>query len=153
MNDHPGMDALKGGGWQFHHLGVVVRDLDLALEKYRALGLENGPPETHLMEGRKAALRGATVKLGPLALEIWQPLRGYTIQQAFLEEVGEGVNHVCFYVEDIARERARLAEKGIRVVWSAKNTVGEGSYFDTRAFCNLALELVQPAVPPGGGPL
>jgi hypothetical protein len=56
-------------------------------------------------------------------------------------------------VEDIARERARLAEKGIRVVWSAKNAVGEGSYFDTRAFCNLALELVQPAVPPGGGPL
>jgi 4-hydroxyphenylpyruvate dioxygenase-like putative hemolysin len=96
------------------------------------------------MEGRSAGLRGVMVNIGPLAMEMWQPLRGNTIQQEFLDRVGEGVNHLCFYVDDIAKERVRLAEKGIRVVWSAQNEEGEGSYFDTRAFCNLALELVQP---------
>jgi catechol 2,3-dioxygenase-like lactoylglutathione lyase family enzyme len=150
MTEHSGLESILGGGWRFHHLGVVVKDLDIALEKYRALGLGSGPPERHLMEGRKAALRGATVNLGPLVMEIWQPVRGNTIQQAFLDEVGEGVNHLCFYVDDIAGERARLAERGIRVVWSAQNAVGEGSYFDTRAFCNLALELIQPAGNEGG---
>jgi hypothetical protein len=94
MFDHPGLDRLKGHGWRFHHLGVVVRDLDKALEKYRALGLGSDVPKPRIMEGRSAGLRGVMVNIGPLAMEMWQPLRGNTIQQEFLDRVGEQLSSI-----------------------------------------------------------
>jgi methylmalonyl-CoA/ethylmalonyl-CoA epimerase len=151
MTDNVG-NQIIGIDWKFDHIGVVARDVDKAYEQFKAAGLGNDVPQRILgqdvpqriqMGGKKASLKGMLVKMGPVMMEIWQPVKGNTIQQEFLDNLGEGVNHICFSVDDIEKERARLTELGIRIVFSAKDAIGEGSYFDTRAFCNLALELVQ----------
>ena len=143
MTSNLGLNQIIGSSWKFHHIGVVVRDLDKAYEQYKSVGLGNDSPKHIKMEGKKAGLLGMIVNIGPVMMEIWQPIRGNTIQQEFLDKVGDGVNHICFSVDDIEKERARLTEKGIRIVFSSKSEFGDGSYFDTRKFCNLALELVQ----------
>ena len=32
--------------WKFHHLGVIVGDMDKAVEYYQSLGIVDFPPET-----------------------------------------------------------------------------------------------------------
>jgi methylmalonyl-CoA/ethylmalonyl-CoA epimerase len=144
MTSNLELNQLIGNSWKFHHLGVVVRDLEKAYEQYKAVGLGNDSPKRIKMEGKKASLIGMLFNIGPVMIEMWQPVRGETIQQDFLDKAGDGVNHICFSVDDIEKERTRLTEQGIRIVFSSKTEFGDISYFDTRNFCNLALELVQP---------
>jgi len=127
--------------WKFNHIGVVVRDLDKAVEYYQSLGLVDRVSTPMTAEGKKAKLIGKFVRIGELNLEIWQPIRGETVQQEFLDSRGEGVNHICFTVDDIDKERAKLVEKGIPVIWGIQGRV---AYFDTRKVGNILLELLQP---------
>lgn len=100
-------------------------------------------------EGKKAKLIGRFLRIGSLDLELWQPIRGDTVQQEFLDSCGEGVNHIAFTVEDYDKEYANLVEKqGIRLVFGSKPPIapsGGGGYFDTRKEGhNIILELMTP---------
>jgi methylmalonyl-CoA/ethylmalonyl-CoA epimerase len=133
-----------GSDWKFDHIGVVVRDVDEAVEHYQSLGIVEEATDRITMEGKKAKLVGRSVHIGPLTIELWQPVRGETVQQEFLESQGEGVNHIAFHVDDLAKERAVLVEKGIPVVFSVKDQKGAMAYFDVRKIGNIFIELIQP---------
>jgi len=130
--------------WEFDHMGVVVRDVDEAVEYYQSLGIVDKATDRITMEGKKAKLVGRFIHIGSLRIEFWQPVRGETVQQEFLNSRGEGVNHLAFHVDDLDREKDKLVEKGIPVVFSVKDQNGYMAYFDARKVGNILIELAQP---------
>lgn len=135
--------------WKFHHTGIVVRDLEKAVEDYRSLGILYNVSERFVAEGKSAKLLGYFIRIGTLNIELWQPVRGNTVQQQFLDEFGEGVNHVCFTTDKYDEDYAELTkEQGLSVVFEVNppGAPGHGAvYFDTRKRGhNLLLELISP---------
>jgi catechol 2,3-dioxygenase-like lactoylglutathione lyase family enzyme len=134
-----------GSNWKFNHIGAVVRDVDKAVDYYQSLGIVDEATDPVTMEGKKAKLVGRFIHIGSLLIELWQPVRGETVQQEFLNSRGEGMNHIAFHVDDLDKEKAKLAEKGIPVVFSVRDEEGYMAYFDARKFGNILIELIEPA--------
>ena len=134
------------------HVGVVVRNLDKAIDYYQSLGL--GPfrqKDISVLTDKKMygkptdfELKMATAQMGPIMIELIQPVEEAPVQEEFLESKGEGINHIAFSVDDLDKEEAKLVEKGLEVILSVRRTTGGGgSYFDTREVGGVIMELIQ----------
>jgi len=142
--------------WKFHHVSVMVRDMDKAIEYYKSLGIGPFPP-TIGPEG--VPLSGQTVRgepsdyimdlryaeggVGGLKFEVVQPLEGESIYKEFLEKKGEGVHHIAFTVDDLDAETAKMAERGFKVIQTGQTPRGKFAYFDTDKVGGVVTELVQ----------
>lgn len=151
MTDKP---ALREDLWsRTYQVGVVVRDIDRAVEFYERLGV--GPfvegPSAHTLErkiyGQDAPdvkVKGLITQMGPIEFELLQPVAGRGIQAEFLEKHGEGVVHLCAHTDDLDRDVADLTGLGYRVISSGLlDDGGKFAYFDTREVGGLVLELFQ----------
>ena len=142
------------------HIAVCVRDLDKSLADYRALGATSFQDE-FLIDSSKAAeylvydktpeptvvTRGIMGKMGPLGIELLQPIEGETVHKELLDSTGEGVGHIAYTVDDLETETAKLVAKGFPVILSitpAGQSRRSAVYIDTRSkFSNLIIELIQ----------
>ena len=137
------------------HVGVIVRDMDKAIEYYQSLGigpferLKNVVPIQNKVLGKPIKLddikfRVRIARMGRGGFELIQPVAGKSLWKEFLETKGEGINHLGFLVDDIDKETAKLEEKGFKVLWSSRFQNGGGAtYFDTAQVGGVILELVQ----------
>lgn len=126
--------------WRFSHIGLVVRDWKKTVEYYNKLGIFNIPPQEEVvMEGKKIKIIGADMFAGPLWIEVFQPVSGDSLQQKFLDEHGEGINHIGFEVPDLEKARAVMAAKGVPVAFHIDN---RATYYDTREYGNMLVELL-----------
>lgn len=95
-------------------IGVVVRDLDkvtAALSQVFGIGpfrTIDWPPADRadiqrFYYGKPGSFRArmAFTELGPIELELIQPLEGESIWADFLEKHGEGIHHIRFNVPDV----------------------------------------------------
>ena len=136
------------------HIGVIVRDMDKAIECYEALGI--GPFKAlGSMERLEQRMLGKPIdvtslltarmaRLGPIKIELIQPFEGKSIWRDFLDTKGEGIMHVCFYVDDIDKAEAELAGKGLKELFHVRYKDGGGSaYFDTSKYGGVISEFVQ----------
>ena len=127
--------------WEFSHIGLVVKDLNKTLDYFESLGVFTIPSrEPQVSEGKKAKVIGVHVYLGPLWIEVWQPVSGDTVQQQFLDIHGEGINHVGFKVPDVQEARNAMAEKGIPVAFHIRD---RATYYDTDEYGNMLIELLE----------
>jgi len=144
--------------WKFHHVGVVVRDMDSTVDYYQSLGIGTFQPEVMFdsssftdfrVHGKPAdtivkARRRMFQIVGPVGCEFIQPLEGEAIYKESLDRRGEGINDFAFIVDDLDEETARLAEKQVPVILSGKTQAGSAfAYFDTCRFGGTMLELIQ----------
>ena len=138
--------------WEFHHLGVVVRDLDKAIEYFQLLGIgpfKSNPSEVatdRRVYGKPAEikLRGAEAQLGPIKFELIQPVAGESVQKEFLETKGEGINHIGFMVDDLDRQVKKLEEKGFRPISTGKiPPKGAFAYMGTNRVGGVFIELIK----------
>ena len=121
--------------WKLHHICMVVQDMDETIEYYKSLGIAT--IERERISGNRFKIR--FVRIGTTPIEFVQPLTEPTNFKEFLESNGEGVHHICFTVDDLAKETAGLVEKGVSIAWSSEIEAG----FDTRKAGNIILELMQ----------
>lgn len=146
--------------WKLHHVGIPVRNLDQSLEDYQSLGVASFQPE-FLIDSSKAEeylvygktpepavkTRGVMGEVGPLGVELLQPVEGDTVHKELLDSTGEGVGHIAYLVEDLEAETATLVENGFPVILSIKppgQDKRSAVYIDTRSkFSNLIIELIQ----------
>ena len=144
--------AEKSASWKFHHLGVVVKDLDKAIEYYQSLGIGpfvSNPSEVatdRKVYGKPAniKLKGAEAHLGPIKFELIQPVEGESVQKEFLESKGEGMNHIGFVVNDLEKEVRKLEEKGFSVISSGKIPPSGGfAYVGTNKVGGVVIELIK----------
>ena len=141
-----------------HQVGVIVRDLEQAMRNYWerfAIGpwrvYTYGPPLVKEMtyHGRRQdyRMRIALCWVGPLMIELIQPLEGPSIYEDFLREHGEGPHHVLTYVDDFDAAVRGMAERGYAMLQSGRGygVHGDGgyAYFDTVAELGLILEVSQ----------
>jgi catechol 2,3-dioxygenase-like lactoylglutathione lyase family enzyme len=106
------------------HIGIVVRDLDKAVEYYGSVfGL--GPFRTETYELKPFIYRGKTANArvraaladsGSVFIELVQVLEGETPHTEFLREKGEGIQHVAFLVRDLDETLNELAKSDVEPV-------------------------------------
>lgn len=97
---------------RIHHIDIVVRDLDRAVERFTTiLGVAPGPRE-HLPQ-RGVDL--ARVRIGETWLILVQPVRDDSPVREFLDTHGEGFFHMALEVDDVAAVADTLAGRGVRL--------------------------------------
>lgn len=137
-------------------VGVVVRDIHRTAELYQSLfGLEpftiyDFEPDEHWYREQPSPLKIRMAKSfwGPVEYELLQPLEGLSMHQDFLNEHGEGIQHLGFNVRDYDNVFQRMVEAGFQPVMRAESYVPQydgrlrACYFDTRAVGGLVCEVI-----------
>ena len=132
--------------WHFAHIGMVVEDLAETIACLKSLGIFEIPgrapdvlvgknPETGASDGTLLKL---DISLNDLRIEVIQPVSGNNLQRAFLDQHGEGINHVCFEVPDIRSARKELEDKGVPVYCHIRENT---TYYDSGARGHMLLEI------------
>jgi methylmalonyl-CoA/ethylmalonyl-CoA epimerase len=106
------------GRLALHHVGVVVADLDAAVEQYRALGFGDGERFTIAEQQIEAVL----FRAGSGFVELIHPLDAEGPIARFLAKRGNTVHHLAFQVTDIGAEMQRLQDEGARLIDSVPRT-------------------------------
>lgn len=141
----------------FVQIGIVVKDLDRTIGvlsqvfglgpfrsiTYPPLGRDDIERWYHGMPG-DFTIREAFAELGPIELELIQPLEGDSIWTDFLREHGEGIHHIRFNVRDLDR-----ALEGVRNHGISPSQSGSGlrpgttwAYLDTQETMGFVVELM-----------
>lgn len=128
-----------------HHVGIAVRDLAAAVERYRVLvGGEVYHEAVVPEQGVHAvALR---VGAGPL-IELVSPTAADTPVGRFLDRRGEGLHHVAYEVRDIQSHLDRLLQAGVQLIDEKPRTGLFGlqvAFIHPEAAMGCLLELVEP---------
>ena len=159
--------------WTFHHFGVIVEDMDKAVEFYKSLGIIDFPSETEaagnqpfwveitaygetvIKEGKplfsiKPDMKPGRVKfcwMGSVPLELIQPGDAFKeVNGDFLKSKGEGVDHIAFTVDagNFDLEVEKMKAKGLSILFSGRQSNGGGfAYFDTRKVGGVITELMR----------
>ncbi len=145
------LSKIRSKNWELRQVGVVVRDLDESIARLETLGF--GPFEARVLPpDREEWFRGepfhGPVKIsmadwGDTQLELIQPMGDEGLHREYLDEKGEGIQHVMFAVDDFDKETAELTAKGCEVVLRANMPTGRRiAYVDLKTG-GLFVELVQ----------
>jgi len=95
------------------HVGIAVRALEPAIERWtKALGFTHVSTETLDSMG----VRLAFLRAGDTLIELLEPARSDTPVGRFLEQRGEGVHHLAFFVDDLERALANAEKAGLMVI-------------------------------------
>ncbi len=126
-----------------HHVGIAVRDLEAALHFYRdLLGLPVHKQAVVEEQGVKAAL----LTIGQSEIELLEPTGPDTPVGRFIARRGEGLHHICFQTDDVARELEGLKAKGVELVdqQPRRGLAGLICFLHPRAHHGVLVELAQP---------
>lgn len=138
------------------HIGFVVKDLEKAVEHFeKKFGVGSwsfftfGPGigrQTYYEKDCSFELKIAKAKLGPIVLELIQPVSGKTPHQDFLETKGEGVQHFGFLVDDVEKHVEIMKSYGYEMSSGAfdfgEKKDGAGVYFNTEKDLGIQLEFI-----------
>lgn len=140
-------------------IGIVVKDLARATQlltelfgigPFRVIEWPNRPESRYYFRGREEQIkiRQAFTQVGPLELELIQPLEGErNAYYEFLQQQGGGIHHVLFEVENMDEAVRNLAANQVQVL-QAGTGIRPGtrwSLLDTQALVGFLLELRQVA--------
>ncbi|TET17023.1 MAG: VOC family protein [Dehalococcoidia bacterium] len=121
------------------HLGVVVKDIDKTIEFLSSMwglgpwqSLEYSPHKDEIIVGEPFKIKIACAKLGPVVLELIQPLEGRSLWSQFLETKGEGLQHVAFNLSNWDEMVSKLRERGSKMVAGGVFGGKRWCYFDTK---------------------
>lgn len=137
-----------------NQIGVIVRDMDKAIEYFEALGIGPFKPLERTYPTIEREVYGKPANevknlirvahVGELEFELLQPISGDSIQKEFLETRGEGINHLGFFVDDLNKTVDQLVGRGFKVISRTKRANGGGTaYLDTDKVGGVQFEFVQ----------
>ncbi len=128
---------------KIHHVGIVVRNLEESYAFYRdTLGLPVHKVATVEDQGVKAAL----LTIGNSEIELLEPINPAGGVAKFLERRGEGLHHVCFETDNVARELDATMAKGIAVIDKTprKGLAGMICFLHPKANHGVLVEYAEP---------
>jgi methylmalonyl-CoA epimerase len=95
------------------HIGVVVRDLDEAVELY---GTRFRMPEAHRETVEAFDVEAVLLDVGDGHVELLRPLSTESSIGRFLERNGPGLHHVAYRTDDIDSALHAVREAGLRLI-------------------------------------
>lgn len=127
----------------FHHVGVIVKDIDKTIACLEAIGI--GPfglmgdrkwvdiPFKGELHGKPAEwkVKISSSKVGDTEIELLQPSGGESALQEFLDEHGEGVHHIAYLSDDVRGEMDKMLAQGADLLTSANLDAKGFAYFKT----------------------
>lgn len=130
------------------HIGIIVRDLNRAIDQYQAvLGLS-----VRCIEDYGNGL--LTIAFLPIPtnglenspqIELLQPRRPHCSAWQFLEDKGEGIEHLAFRTDSIDNDLIEMSLKGIPL-WDQRARPGAGgtriAFIDPAGLSGCLVELV-----------
>lgn len=128
---------------KIHHIGIVVRSIDAAYAFYRdTLSLPVHKEDIIQDQGVKAAL----LTIGASEIELLEPIDPSTGVARFLERKGEGLHHLCFETDDVAREIATARTKGVVLIdqHPRRGLAGLICFLHPKASHGVLIEYAQP---------
>lgn len=170
------MEGEETKNWTFHHVGVIVEDMDKVVEFYKSLGFIDFPPETEASGNQPAweeiTAYGETVikerqplfpikpdmkpgrvkfcRMGTVPLELIEPGNAFKeVNGDYLKSKGEGIDHIAYIVgaEHFDQEVEKMKANGLSIIFSGRQTHGgEFAYFDTRKVGGIITELMRALV-------
>ncbi|MCX7039403.1 MAG: VOC family protein [Spirochaetes bacterium] len=156
MREEKGMlPFMKNGVAQ---VGFVVKDLDAAVENWvKHFGV--GPWHFYTYGKplvRKMSYHGKPVEyrmrialswIGPLRIELIQPLEGDTVYADFVRDHGFGVHHFGVLTDDMAASLAEAKGAGLSMTMDGsgfgKDGDGHFAYLDTEDALGTTIELIE----------
>ena len=152
------MDSLKDalGLGDPYHIGVAVRDLVEAMARFHEL-LGLGPwgridaevPAVFRGAETVSGVRSAFARLGSMYVELVEPTVGDFPAKTFLDERGEGIYHLGYWIDDIQAAIEAAGARGLSVDWAFPAGKPQVVYLDARATWGFHVEFVSPAMRPG----
>jgi methylmalonyl-CoA/ethylmalonyl-CoA epimerase len=100
------------GGYELHHVGIVVDDIDSAASSYAALGFVDG----ERFELPEQGVIAITYPAGSGYTELIQPTDPDGAIGKFLAKRGPGMHHVAYRVADLEGTLTALAAAGVRLI-------------------------------------
>jgi catechol 2,3-dioxygenase-like lactoylglutathione lyase family enzyme len=86
--------------------------------------------------------RAAFFKLGPVEIELIQPVGAPSTWEEFLRERGEGLHHIAFRTEKLEEAQEFLSSRGMKSIQSGGWDGGRYAYVDARQQLGTILELL-----------
>lgn len=142
----------------FVQIGVVVRDLDATIKvltevfgmgPFRIFNLPpaDKPDLPRFYYGRPTdyTTRQAFTELGPVELELIQPIAGDSIFTDFLEKHGPGIHHIRFNVDRMEPVVEHLKKHDIGIAQSGQGIRPgtEWANFDTEKLIGFTIEVLK----------
>ncbi|HLR70909.1 MAG TPA: VOC family protein [Pseudogracilibacillus sp.] len=95
------------------HVGIIVENLEDSIAKYeKVLGIKLDRIEDY----GDGLLKIAFLPIGDVLIELIKPLKPGSDAWDFLQENGEGIEHLAFRVDDLEKELSRVMEQKIPVM-------------------------------------
>ena len=105
------------------HIGIAVKDLKTAISYYEdVLGFKC----YNIEEVADQKVKTAFFKVGETKIELLEPTSEESAVAKFIEKKGEGVHHIAFRVDDVAKALAECESKGIQLIDKAPRNGAEG---------------------------
>ena len=113
------------------HVGIAVKDIDSAMARYVMLTGDDAPFITEVPDQKVkvAIFAGGAEDPGHAGgrIELVAPLSDDSPIAGFLAKRGEGLHHICLYVDDIERKLSELKAAGARLIDETPRVGAEGN--------------------------
>ena len=137
--------ALGGTLLGIDHVGLAVRDLDEAIERWsRTFGLEVSHREINESQGIEEAMLDLA---DGTRLQLLAPLNPESTIAKFLERSGEGMQQLAFRVTNIDEAMTNVLNAGMRLIYPESRIGTAGSlinFVHPKDVGGVLVELVQP---------
>jgi methylmalonyl-CoA epimerase len=125
------------------HVGIAVKNLGRSVQIYvSAFGAKLVREE----EIPSMKVRIAFLEVGPVTIELVEPLGEGNPIEKFLSERGEGLHHLCFTVNDIEGALAHLKKSGVRLIDETPRAGAHGkkvAFVHPKSASGVMIELVE----------
>jgi methylmalonyl-CoA/ethylmalonyl-CoA epimerase len=142
-NRNTGEDPGDFAFQQIDHIGIAVRDLNMAIATYQgALNIDFKGTE----EVAQQKVMVAKFTVGGVMIELLQPTHPESPIARFLEKKGEGMHHIAYRVRDIDGCLRDLSAKGVSLI-DERARIGVGgsriAFIHPRGAHGVLTELVE----------
>ena len=128
---------------EIDHVAIAVRDLDGAVEYYRATyGVDPVHREVVDTDGVEEVL----LRVADSYIQLLTPVRDDSPVTKYLDKNGEGIHHIAYRVDDCAAALDRVKREGHRVIDEAPRPGSRGTtvaFLHPKTAFGTLIELVQ----------
>lgn len=135
-------------------IGIVVRDAEKAAREYARVFNIPEPQVVRIAaddfartsfrgQPSDASGRAAFFDLGPVQMEIIEPLGAPSTWQEFLDRNGPGIHHIAFRTTELPESLAFLDAAGMPLIQSGGWDGGQYAYVDATEKLGMILELLR----------
>lgn len=129
---------------KLRHVGIMVDDLDQAIEKFKGLGI----PCTETAENKKMDLRVGFLPIGDSAIELLhhsKPDKGDDPMTTVVRGQKGAINHLCFEVDDLDATIRSFQQSGAKMIEGCPKPGAHGriAFFHPETTAGVLIELCE----------